>query len=294
MLIIEKPALFSFQECYRFLTRSANELSYSAENNQITKLLTTETSPILFQLSEHKNTLEINFLNQSPNQSTINTVKDYITDWLHLDANIQPFYIMSLTDPILHPLTQRYRGLRLIAIPDLFEALTWAIIGQQINLTFAYTLKKRFIEHFGQRYEHQNQTHFTYPEYQDIHPDSYDALMKLQFSKQKATYIIGVAKAMQQDKLSKKSLAKLSHESAISLLCQVKGVGNWTAQYVMMKCLRSPNAFPIEDVGLHNAIKNQLGLPQKPTIHELKQLSQNWEGHQAYATFYLWRSLLSL
>lgn len=71
----------------------------------------------------------------------------------------------------------------------------------------------------------------------------------------------------------------------------IRGVGAWTADYVMMKCLHHPAAFPIADVGLHQAIKRQLGLERKPTIEEIEEMSTNWGGWQAYATFYLWRSL---
>ncbi|WP_413229458.1 hypothetical protein [Heyndrickxia sporothermodurans] len=59
----------------------------------------------------------------------------------------------------------------------------------------------------------------------------------------------------------------------------------------MMKCLNHPSAFPIADVGLHNALKVQLQLERKPTIEEINEFAANWEGWQAYATFYLWRSL---
>lgn len=71
----------------------------------------------------------------------------------------------------------------------------------------------------------------------------------------------------------------------------IRGVGEWTADYVMMKCLHHPTAFPITDVGLHNALKIQLGLKRKPTLEEIKEFAANWEGLQAYAVFYLWRSL---
>lgn len=58
-----------------------------------------------------------------------------------------------------------------------------------------------------------------------------------------------------------------------------------------MKCLHQSSAFPIADVGLHNALKVPLGLNRKPTIEEIKEVATNWQGWQAYATFYLWRSL---
>lgn len=81
------------------------------------------------------------------------------------------------------------------------------------------------------------------------------------------------------------------YEAMKKRLMDIRGIGAWTADYVLMKCLQQPTAFPIADVGLHNALKIQLALERKPTIEELKNYAEHWQGWQAYATFYLWRSL---
>ena len=119
-----------------------------------------------------------------------------------------------------------------------------------------------------------------------------DDLRKLQFTVRKAEYIIGVAKAMRSGELSKEILLKKQDYQQIQKsLMSIRGIGAWTADYVMMKCLHYPSAFPIADVGLHHALMLQLGIERKPTIEEIREMSRNWEGWQAYATFYLWRSL---
>ena len=186
----------------------------------------------------------------------------------------------------------KYSGLRLIGIPDLFEAMTWAITGQQINLTFAYKLKRNFVEKYGERILFDKCNYYVYPTPQKISKVTMQDLLKLQLSKQKAEYIIEAAKVISQNKISKDGLQKLSFIEAKEKLCEIKGVGNWTANYVIMKCLRDPDAFPVEDVGLHNAIKKNLNLNSKPSIEDIINLSSKWNGHYAYSTFYLWRSLL--
>jgi DNA-3-methyladenine glycosylase II len=65
------------------------------------------------------------------------------------------------------------------------------------------------------------------------------------------------------------------------------------ADYTIMKCFDINDAFPIADVGIHNALKDILRLAEKPTIDEIEKLSVNWRGWQAYATFYLWREGIS-
>jgi DNA-3-methyladenine glycosylase II len=100
-----------------------------------------------------------------------------------------------------------------------------------------------------------------------------------------------IAAAFETGEISKATLQGLSLSDAKERLTRIKGVGNWTANYAIMKTFRLPDAFPLEDVGLHNAIKVRMKLDQKPTIDEVKAIFEKYAGWEAYATLYLWRSL---
>ena len=78
----------------------------------------------------------------------------------------------------------------------------------------------------------------------------------------------------------------------MAALTKIRGVGLWTANYVLMRCFGFANAFPIQDIGLHRAIQLQLGSDRKPTIEEIRELAAGWKNWEAYVTFYLYRSLL--
>jgi DNA-3-methyladenine glycosylase II len=98
---------------------------------------------------------------------------------------------------------------------------------------------------------------------------------------------------MKTGDLTKKRL--LNHdgfEAAREELMRLPGVGRWTADYVSLRCLRDPAALPVDDVGLQNAIKQQLGLSQKPDADDIRKYSERWNNWQAYASFYLWSSLI--
>ncbi|MET0960055.1 MAG: DNA-3-methyladenine glycosylase [Psychrobacillus psychrotolerans] len=209
-----------------------------------------------------------------------------------MDRDLSLFYEVAKQDKILQQIHKRYYGLRMMCIPELFEALTWAIMGQQINLTFAYKLKQRFVEHFGECLTFEGNTFWLYPTYERIATLGVEELITLQFTVRKAEYVIGVAEAMTNGELTKEMLLQEpTYEQAKKSLLGIRGVGPWTADYALMKCLHQLSAFPIADVGLHNALKVPLGLERKPTIEEIKEVATNWQGWQAYATFYLWRSL---
>ena len=90
-------------------------------------------------------------------------------------------------------MVHQFSGLRIIGIPDLLEALSWAIIGQQINLTFAYTLKHRLDEKYGTKVTFENQSYYLFPEATTIAAINPEVLRPLQFSQRKAEYLIGLA-----------------------------------------------------------------------------------------------------
>lgn len=291
-LEISLPEEFNFYELLVFLGRSEYELLHRIVENELYKLLKIDQKMILIRISNRNSTLKVEFLSGEPGSNEREQIVAYIYEWFDLEKDLTSFYSMANEDHILSPLVKKYAGLRMIGIPDLFEALTWAIIGQQINLTFAYTLKSRLVTQFGEKLVWNGETYWLHPSAQRIALLEVEDLKKLQFTTRKSEYILDIAKLITESVLTKTSLKNLQDNHAVhETLMAIRGVGAWTADYVMMKCLNDPSAFPIADVGLHNALKIQLELERKPTIEEIKEIATNWSGWQAYATFYLWRSL---
>ena len=291
---IPTPKEFDFTECLKFLGRSDQERLHFIENDKIRKLLKLHAKKILLELScPANNVIKVTFLNSVSEDSAKIFIKNYVREWFDLETDLALFYKIAAQDKLLKNLVSRFYGLRLIKIHDLFQALCWAILGQQINLTFAYTLYRRFIENYGEKSSYGNQDYWLFPTSEIVAKLSVAELMKLQFTGKKSEYIIGLAEQIATGNLSKESLLeKNDYHEAKNALVKIRGIGPWTANYVLMRCLGDPSAFPIEDIGLHNAIKLQLNLEQKPTIEEISKLAADWTNWQAYATFYLYRSLL--
>ncbi|MEL6924749.1 MAG: DNA-3-methyladenine glycosylase [Bacteroidota bacterium] len=243
---------------------------------------------MLFSIDEAQKHLRVNtLLGNAPER-----VREEVTDWLDLHRELSGFYEMAADDPVLFTLVQQYRGLRMVGLPNLFEALSWSIIGQQINLAFAYSLKRRMVEQFGQAFGYTGETRYLFPRPAVIAALQVEDFLPFQFSRRKAEYLIGVAQLFEAGTLSYEGLRRLSFDESHQKLVSIRGIGNWTANYVLMKCFRHPEAFPIEDVGLHNAIKYMLQMDRKPTMPELQQMADRWGAWKAYATFYLWHSLV--
>ncbi|MGR3766286.1 DNA-3-methyladenine glycosylase family protein [Rossellomorea sp. NS-SX7] len=288
---IYPPKEFSFDECLLFLGRSDLEILHEIKEGCLLKLVRVDEELILCKIENIHEFINVEFLNGTPSEYAREKVAEYIWEWFELDVDLAAFYEWAAGASILSGLTQKYEGLRMISIHDLFEALVWAILGQQINLTFAYTLKKRFVEQYGESVTVNGERFWLFPRFEEVASIDVEDLRKLQITGRKAEYILGIAGAMKTGELRKDSLMKLDERQVRSTLLQYKGIGAWTADYVMMKCLHVKSSFPIADVGLQNALKALLGYDRKPTLEEMEQLSAKWEGWQGYAAFYLWRSL---
>lgn len=291
MIHIPTPEEFSYKELLKFLSRNEKECLHSIKDHTIFKVLEIGNELVLFSISFDNGLIAtIHTENQSPAVQAV--VKNYIEDWFDLTADLKTFYEIAQQDPILHQLCQKYHGLRMVGMPNLFESLVWSVIGQQINLNFAYSLKQRLVHTFGKSISFQGETFYALPTPETLAGLQIEDFQPYQFSRGKAQYIINISRAFADGTLSQQKLLTLSYDEIKQQLVAIKGVGNWTANYSMMKSLKSYDAFPVEDVGLHNAVKTQYGLAGKPSIAELHQLSANWSGWRGYATFYFWHSLL--
>lgn len=290
---LQTPNEFNFHEIISFLNRTKNDPLNRIQEHTITKAVKFDDQPLLLQITANQDhNIKIRCLNHTPTPATQHQIAHYIWNWFDLDTDLKPFYTMAKHDQLLKQLVDLYYGLRIIGIPDLFEAISWAITGQLINIQFAYSLKRSLVENFGEKITYQDQDYWLYPTPDIIAQLTVPDLRQLKFTNRKAEYIIGVAQLIKSGDLSKAKLLKTNSLSEMQKnLIKIRGIGKWTANYVIMKTLKNTAAFPIEDVGLHNAIKKQLHLEAKPTIEEIQKLAANWKGWEAYATFYLWRSL---
>lgn len=296
LLHIGVPEPFSYKETVNYLRRSSNEPLYQVEGDAVYRLIPSESGgePAAVEIRESGDgRLLVRVIGEEHvSEERQGEIEAFIREWFDFDTDLLPFYEMAGKDPLLVQTLGRFHGLRCVGISDLFEALCWGIIGQQINLAFAYTLKRRFVEAYGQSREREGRTFWQFPVPENIAALKPEDMASMQMTSKKSEYLVGVAKLMAEGSLSKQSLLGLGDFEAIEKqLTGIRGIGPWTANYVLMRCLRLPNAFPIADVGLHNSIKALTGSSEKPAISEIRRMAEGWKGWESYATFYLWRML---
>ena len=112
-------------------------------------------------------------------------------------------------------------------------------------------------------------------------------------TRQKSSYFINVAGAIQTGDLDLETLGGESDESAIEKLTSVKGIGPWTAKIYLLMALCRPDVWPVGDIALATAVKNLKGLQTRPTQPELSVIAENWRPYRATAARMLWHYYLN-
>jgi AraC family transcriptional regulator of adaptative response / DNA-3-methyladenine glycosylase II len=194
---------------------------------------------------------------------------------------------------VLHAHFPQGDGLRVPGCLDGYELAVRAVLGQQITVAAARTLAQRMVDKFGEPIA------TPYPELTRLFPApavlaqaSGDALGQLGIVKQRQAAIVGIAQAVAAKRLQLHAGADVP--ATIAALKELPGIGDWTAQYIAMRALRWPDAFPAGDVALHKALGTQTtpsGQSSKTAARDAEALSQAWKPWRSYAVIRAWASL---
>ena len=283
---------FSFDECLWFLNRNFDDCMHRVSAGSVRKALLIDQSPVLLEISMNRQQLRVQVLKGKVNNQTGSVIRHYITDWFDLTTDISAFYKLLTRHKSLAYMPEAFKGLRLIGIPDLFEALAWSIIGQQINLSFAYRVKRRFVEKYGSSILYEDVLYHIFPSFETVSNARPEDLQQMQFSRRKAEYITGLARAFVSGEISKQKLAGIpDFISRQKALTSIRGIGIWTANYALMKSLNERSCIPYGDAGLLNALITHKIIKEKKDSEQINKFFKKFPGWESYLVFYLWRSL---
>jgi len=181
-------------------------------------------------------------------------------------------------------------GLRIPLAAEPFEGLVWAILGQQVNVAFAATLRRRLIALAGEPLPGGSGLRL-HPAPAAVARLDPAALLPLQLSRRKAEYLVGAARAVACGELPLDRLAQEPSEVVEQRLLALRGVGPWTAHYVMLRALGFPDCVPVGDTGLGAGLVRLFALDHRPGAEETLALLAPFRPHRSLAIAHLWASL---
>jgi len=183
-------------------------------------------------------------------------------------------------DPVLNQLIKKYPKPNFEDRSEfLMRELIESIVSQQLSVKAADTIFARFVGLFADG---------EFPTAKQILKMEDEKIRSAGLSFAKIKYVKSVANAFISDLIDIEKIRKQSDEEVIEELIQIKGVGRWTAEMILIFSLKRPDVFSIGDLGLRNAIKKLYGITDR---NEMISLSQTWSPNRSTACWYLWRSL---
>lgn len=179
-------------------------------------------------------------------------------------------------------------GTRIPLTADPFDALVWCIVGQQVNLAFAYRLRRALIELAGAEAGGGLRAH---PTPADVARLDYGDLTRERYSRRKAEYLIDSARAVVSGELRLNALAARPATLVESELLAVRGLGPWSVNYLMMRGLGFADCVPVGDTGLSTALMRTFRLDRRPDAAATREIMRRFAPYRSLATFHLWLSL---
>lgn len=286
---------------YRFdyfrerVSTSSNNYLYSASENTLTRAHMIDERPVLVEVTTEDRADAPPLIHLEVTGAASQAQADQAAQiWRHMlsvDRPLSAFYEQVSGDPIMKDIIDRLHGMNLIIDPGPFEAMINAIIGQQVNLTFAENLKRSLVELSGDVIESGDGKHYVFPSPSQIARLNYEDLRPLKFSQRKAEYVIDFSRHVVNGTVDLEALAQMSNEEAIHSLVKLRGIGRWSAECVLLFGLGRPDLLPAADIGLRNAIQHFYNWEHQPTEAEVREFARPWQGYESYVTYYMWTAL---
>jgi DNA-3-methyladenine glycosylase II len=191
---------------------------------------------------------------------------------LGAEFGLEPFAAWASAQPVLDVLVPRLAGFRPPLAPDPFESLVTSITAQQVSLFSAFAIRNRMIERLGEPAGHA----YAFPTRDRVSRAREEELVAIGFSRRKAEYVIGVARADEDYA----ALALLDDDEIRARLTAIRGLGPWTAEWFLARHLARPHAWPAGDLALRKAV----GVLYGADVH---QLGRRLDPYQNLSAHYL-------
>lgn len=217
----------------------------------------------------------------------VDAAVDEVRHLCGLDLDLPGFYAAAAGDVVLDGLTTRLRGLRPTLSPGLFEMLVGSVCAQQVNLTFAFTVRARLVRRFGEPLLVGGEAVYSFPEPAVLARAKVDDLRRMQLTTRKAEYVVGLARQVAAGELDLDDLRGRSNDEVVARLTAVRGFGRWSAEWFLARGLGRGDVCPAGDLGVRRAFEHFYGRGRLLSEDSIRRRARRWGAHQNLAVHYL-------
>jgi AraC family transcriptional regulator of adaptative response / DNA-3-methyladenine glycosylase II len=279
--LLHLPGGYRAQEILGYHARDPEGLTERSEGNRIWKALATVDGPAVLEIEIGKDGAWVKIhANKKLGRDAMAFLHEAALRMLGLNNEVSQFETRHAA------FAARRRGLRLPNLPTGFDALAWGIIGQQITVKLAGGLRRDLIQLAGEKIGDMR----THPTAEAVANLSVAELHSRRYSRSKAQYLIDAAATIARGDLQIESLHRGSAVAAEKTLLAQRGIGLWTARYILMR-VGFADAPLIGDAALVAALQKLHKLDERPGPEETARLMQPFAPHRSLATMHLWTYL---
>jgi DNA-3-methyladenine glycosylase II len=205
-------------------------------------------------------------------------LKHMRTRRLPYDAELARKHI-SKRDPVMRDIVKRVGAYEMVVRGQPYESLLRAILYQQLAGAAAASIERKFLSLFDGRI----------PSPPEIAVLTDEQFRGAGVSRQKAGYMRSLAEHFDAGHLTDRQIRKASDDDVIAAVTQIKGIGRWTADMLLMFCLGRPDILPVGDLGVRASMRVAYDLDKLPSPSEMEAIAEPWRPYRSAGTWYLWR-----
>ncbi|OKY25656.1 hypothetical protein BI291_15480 [Thalassotalea sp. PP2-459] len=236
------------------------------------------------KVSHHKHKHALTLQVSLSDYRYLNEVIQRVRKMFDLDADMTLIHDALIKTPVLAKMVAMSPGLRLPGCWDILEFSIRAILGQQVSVKAATTLAMRIVKQYGDyNTELAEEIAYSFPSLTVLKHADFNDIGLTQSRKNTLYTWLQFFENNKEVFNTYQSIETLEKQ-----LCTLKGIGPWTVNYIAMRGLSDPDAFPSADLGIVKALTHQ---QQKPSNKAILAIAESWRPWRAYAAIYLWHSL---
>ena len=286
---ISLPLYYRIDDFFAFHLRDPQNIAEIVEKNTLRKGIIWQghAAQIRLSIDDKQATLQLD-VDSAETPPTPNELHHLAIHLLGLNQPIEQFEEQYLTHPILGKLIAPQRGVRVYQSATTFEALVWAIIGQQISVLAAIAIRRRFIQAVGQQH---SSGIWCFPTAESVMNVDDEMLRQSGFSLGKIIALCGLCDAIQAGKLDLESAVTPDNVNDVTAqLLAIKGIGPWTVSYGLLRGFNYLDGSLHGDVAVRRNLQTLLTQDTQPSAKETQEWLTQFTPWRALVAAHLWRS----
>jgi DNA-3-methyladenine glycosylase II len=290
--VIRPEPPFDFEKSSQMHSRFKNSLPDLYEDGAYVRVLHLDRKPVLISITSKgtvgKPRLLVDTYPPVSNKAEIGSLKKTLWPMFEPTFDFDHFYVVAKRDATMRKIARKLRGLRPVRPPTIFESVIIAITEQQISLHAAIAIRSRLVERYGDTVARDARIFYAFPTPEILAKARPTGLRKVGLSATKARCITEFSRKIASREFNLDRLTQMDDSQVIAELTKFRGIGKWTAEYVLVRGIGRVNSLPADDLGIQRAVSQAYFKSRKVSAQEVRDaLTQKFAPYTGIAAFYL-------